>query len=243
MLFASDFRRRAREGLSGKWLLAVGTGLVASILNATSDTDEIFRIDIRETVDNFHNIQDTIYFDGINGILPFVYGAVSMALFFSLVLYILGSAIKIGYCKFNIRLINNTSAEFDDLFSYFKIFGKALLLRLLSGLYIFLWSLLFIIPGIIAAYRYAMAPYIMAEDTSLTASEAIDRSKEMMRGNKWRLFCLDISFIGWIILAALTMGIGFLWLTPYMEAARAAFYIDLRGDNEEEQGQENADFI
>ncbi len=242
-MFARDFRARAREALSGKWMLAVGTGLVASILGSGSDVEEIFNLDIKETFDTFQSFEGTVSLNEISGLLPFAYGAISLALLLSLALFVLGSAIRLGYCKFNIRLISKTGAEFDDLFSYFKVFGKALLLRIITGLYTLLWTLLLIIPGIIASYRYAMAPYIMAEDTSLTASEAIERSKEVMDGHKWRLFCLDISFIGWNILAALSFGIGFLWLIPYTEASRAAFYIDLRGDNQGEQEYEGINFI
>ena len=73
----------------------------------------------------------------------------------------------------------------------------------LTGLYIALWSLLFIIPGIIKSFSYAMAPYILAEHPEMTASEAITESRHMMDGNKWRLFCLDFSFIGWSLLCSL----------------------------------------
>ena len=96
-------------------------------------------------------------------------------------------------------------------------------------MYTFLWSLLFIIPGIIATYSYAMTGYILAEHPELTASEAIERSKEMMSGNRFRLFCLQLSFIGWAILCAFTFGIGYLWLGPYREAATAAFYREISG--------------
>lgn len=106
-------------------------------------------------------------------------------------------------------------------------FKTAFFARFLTGLYILLWSLLLIIPGIMAAYSYALTPYILVENPDMTASEAIARSKELMAGNRWRLFCLQISFIGWHILAALTLGIGNLWLTPYTHAADAAFYRDL----------------
>ena len=86
------------------------------------------------------------------------------------------------------------------------------------------------IPGIIAGYSYAMTEYILAEHPELTASEAIARSKAMMSGNRWRLFCMQLSFIGWDILSAmLTFGIGGLWLTPYKQAATAAFYREITG--------------
>ena len=101
--------------------------------------------------------------------------------------------------------------------------------RFLQSIYIILWSLLFIIPGIVASYSYAMTEYILAEDPELTATEAISRSKQMMYGNRWRLFCLEFSFIGWSILCSFTLGIGNLWLTPYKQAAIAAFYREVSG--------------
>ena len=97
------------------------------------------------------------------------------------------------------------------------------------ALKIFLWTLLFIVPGIVAAFRYAMAPYVLAEHPELTASEAIEKSKQMMAGNKGRLFCLQLSFIGWFLLACLTWGVGFFFLAPYTKAAETGFYLDLTG--------------
>ena len=102
-------------------------------------------------------------------------------------------------------------------------------MQLLVSIYTFLWTLLFIIPGFIAAFSYAMTPYILEENPYMPINDAIRQSKEMMRGNKWRLFCLEISFIGWAILCLLTCGIGFLWLTPYYNAAICAFYYDISG--------------
>ena len=94
----------------------------------------------------------------------------------------------------------------------------------LRGLYTLLWALLLIIPGMIAVYDYSMTNFILNEHPELTANEAIALSKGMMRGNRWRLFCLEFSFIGWMLLSALTLGIGALWLIPYSHAAYAHFY-------------------
>lgn len=95
-----------------------------------------------------------------------------------------------------------------------------------------------VIAGVIASYSYAMTGYILAEHPELTASEAIARSKEMTSGNRFRLFCPHLSFIGWAILCAFTFGIGNLWLTPYRQAAAAAFYREVYG-TERKLGEED----
>lgn len=98
-------------------------------------------------------------------------------------------------------------------------------------LYISLWSLLLVIPGIIKAYSYAMTPYILVEHPELSINQAIDLSRKLMKGRKFDYFYLQLSFIGWYILSILTLGIGFLWLTPYIECAEASFYADVKADN------------
>ena len=117
----------------------------------------------------------------------------------------------------------------SDLFSQFHSFGKALGLRIVTSVLISLWSLLFVIPGLIAVYRYAMAPYILAENPDIGVMEAIDLSKQMMMGNKLRLFFLGLSFFGWMLLGVVTGGIALLWVAPYIEAAYTAFYLDISG--------------
>ena len=102
----------------------------------------------------------------------------------------------------------------------------------LMGLFIALWTLLFIIPGIVKMFSYAMTPFILEENPDLTANEAIDRSRAMMKGHKFDLFWLILSFIGWGILCVFTLGIGTLWLTPYMQTSIAAFYEDVKADYE-----------
>lgn len=103
----------------------------------------------------------------------------------------------------------------------------------LMNLKVFLWTLLFVIPGIIMAFAYAMTPYILEEHPEISAWDASTRSREMMKGHKFDLFYLYLSFLGWMILAILTAGIGFLWLTPYIQNAMAAFYNDLKAEQGE----------
>ena len=143
----------------------------------------------------------------------------------------MSGAATLGYVKFNLNLIDRKPANIADLFSEFHRFGTAFLMQLLRSIYTILWTLLLIIPGIYASYGYTMTPYILLENPNMTANEAIKASKELMHGNRWRLFCLEISFIGWSLLAALfTCGIGYLWLVPYMEASFAAFYREIKAE-------------
>ena len=106
--------------------------------------------------------------------------------------------------------------------------GGTIILGLLTALFTALWAMLFIIPGIVKSFSYAMAPYIKADHPEYTATQALDESRRIMKGHKWHLFCLNLSFIGWMIVGALACGIGTLWVAPYMSAAQAAFYEEIK---------------
>ena len=103
---------------------------------------------------------------------------------------------------------------------------------LLMIVYVFLWMLLLIVPGIIKAFSYALVPYILTDKPELTAEEAINLSMKMMDGHKLDLFILSLSFIGWSILAIFTLCIGYLWLTPYIYTTMVAFYEDVKAEYE-----------
>lgn len=92
-----------------------------------------------------------------------------------------------------------------------------------------MWSLLLVIPGIIATYRYSLAFYVLCDNPGMSVTECVNESKRLMDGHKGRLFCLHLSFIGWRLLSALTLGIGDLWLNPYVSAATSAFYLERIG--------------
>lgn len=238
MRLAEDFRSIARNALNGKWKIAVLVGLVATLLGAVEDMGPEVKINIdASSADaSFEFAGQTIFSTGggLNSdIGTFLVGGFTYimiaALIMGAVYFILGSIIKVGYAKFNLNLVDRLEGSFENLFAYFSDWKTTAAVRFLQSIYILLWSLLFIIPGIIASYSYAMTEYILAENPELSASEAISRSKQMMDGNKWRLFCLQFSFIGWSILCAFTLGIGNLWLTPYKQAATAAFYREVSG--------------
>jgi len=148
-----------------------------------------------------------------------------------IVQFIIGGVVRQGYASHLLKQHDGEKTEIGDLFSQFHRFGDGFCLFLLEGLYVFLWMLLLIVPGFIAIFKYAMAPFIMAENPEMTASEALTASKDLMQGHKWELFCLDFSFIGWNILSIATLGIGALFVNPYMNAAHAAFYREISGTN------------
>lgn len=214
-MYAADFKQKARTALQGKWAVAVLTALVAAILGA-----EVFPFMMRVRI-NLDPHQPLILYSQLSSLQQ---GVIALLITLSIVGFFLSGVTEVGYCQFQLNLLSGKPAQPDDLFSQFRRFGTCFCLYLMRLLFIFLWSLLFFIPGIIAAYRYAMAPYILAENPSYTAGEAIYYSKRMMHGYKARLFCLELSFLGWKILSAFTFGVANLWINPYVSVSRAAFY-------------------
>ena len=215
------YRERARMMLSGKWVMAILVTLVAGILGGLLGSGT-FSITLKGEAQDWLPDSVLIYLA--------IVGSIGSAL--GTIQFIIGGTVQLGYCKYLLKLHDNEVGEerpgIRDLFSQFGRFADGFVLSLLTGIYIFLWTLLFIIPGIVAAYKYVMAPFILLENPDMKPKDALAASKELMYGHKWELFVLEWSFIGWLLLSALTLGIGNLWLTPYMNAARAAFYRDLR---------------
>lgn len=239
---AKDFKFSSKLALSGRWGLALVTGLVASLLGGTAysigsgfsfnfnfnvDTSEINTGDVSFDT-TFSALMDEIM-EILPALLVFMGIILITALITSVVTFVLGSIVEVGYSRFNLNLADYGPAAFRNLFEYFVSWKRVLLANFLRQLFISLWSLLFIVPGVIAFYNYAMVPYILAEEPETAAKEALNKSKAMMYGNRWRLFCLRFSFIGWDILNVFTFGIGSLWLTPYKSAAYACFYRDVSG--------------
>lgn len=256
MKYAADFRAEARNALRGKWLVAILTGLVASLIGAsiaTAGSSANYNSNNDSTGTLLREIPMTVQFRSI------ILGALVALVIWLIIAIIISGAGKLGYAMFNLKLVDEKKAEFKDLFSQFHRLGDGFCMNFLVGLYTLLWTLLFVIPGLIKTYSYAMTPYILAENPGMTASDAITKSRRIMDGNKWRLFCLSISFIGWgllcvapaliatgivagiaiqtrsilvffwIIPLSIPTGVGMLFLHPYQEAAWAAFYRDISG--------------
>ena len=140
----------------------------------------------------------------------------------------LGVAFVNAFRKLLVNMDTNILSNLFNFSNYWRKVGGMVLMTIL----IFLWSLLLVIPGIIKSFSYSMTPFILDEFPELSPSETIHRSRMMMKGHKFDLFWLYLSFIGWGILCLFTFGIGFLWLVPYMQTAEAAFYEEVKADYE-----------
>lgn len=146
-----------------------------------------------------------------------------------IVSFLIAGPFAVGLAIFFLSVSRNEDSRLAMLFDGFARFGTTLAAYLLMVIFLCLWLLLFIIPGIIKSYSYSMTFYIIADDPSVGALEAITRSRAMMDGKKWKFFCLNMRFIGWALLCVLTCCIGFLWLIPYISTSTARFYDDVRG--------------
>lgn len=160
------------------------------------------------------------------GILAVVFVVIIIAFALSAFLF---NPLVVGGQRFFV-VSHYQKAELNELgFAFSNCYMNIVKTMFLQQLYIFLWSLLFIIPGIIKGYEYRMIPYILAENPGIDSKEAFAMSKQMMDGNKWNAFVLDLSFLGWAILGGLTCGIlSVFYVNPYIYMTDAELYVALK---------------
>lgn len=144
--------------------------------------------------------------------------------------FVLAPAFGLSVAYVYLRLAGGTRPDVADMFYGFKDLWCAFKVQFLTGLFTSLWSLLFVIPGIIKALSYSMSMFILAENPGMPALEAIDRSKKMMDGHKADLFVLGLSFIGWFLLGSVTLGIAYIWIAPYVSTTYVNFYNEIKGE-------------
>ena len=148
---------------------------------------------------------------------------------FILILIIAGP-LDLGIHIIFLKIFRGEDFKIEEIFNGFKDFGRSLGTYLLMTLYILLWSILLIVPGIIAAISYSMTFFILAENPNIKAADALRLSKQMMYGHKTQYFMLMLSFIGWFLLSILTFGIGLLFLYSYITMASTIFYQQIKGE-------------
>jgi len=159
-----------------------------------------------------------------------------IGLFLAVLLLLLQPVLDVGFISYCVKINRGKDTEFRDLFNGFIFFTRSVSIFIMTAVLIFMWSLLFIIPGIVASYRYRMAYYILLDDPGKSVLQCISESKLLMHGKKVDLLIIDLSFLGWYILdfaIALLMPLPFvipivsIWLSPYVGLTRAAFYENL----------------
>lgn len=144
---------------------------------------------------------------------------------FYFIYFIITTIIQFGYYSFCLKVSNrDATMSYGDLFSSVRYLLKAIGLSIMIGVLVLLWTLLFIIPGIIAAYRYSQAIFVLVEDPSKGVMQCIRESKEMMVGHKFEYFVLELSFLLWELMAVFTCGLGYIYVYPYMNVTLANYY-------------------
>ncbi len=171
--------------------------------------------------DQWPTVGANVVSDLITGAASSVYGIGGL---------IIGGPMVRGLNKYYLKLVRKEEKEFVTIFDGFKDFVNNFTTFLLYVIYLALWSIL-IIPGIVKGLSYSMTFYLMEDNPGLSNNEAITMSRKMMNGHKWRLFCLQFSYIGWLLLSILTFGIlAILYVGPWMNAATAVFYDELKNE-------------
>lgn len=142
--------------------------------------------------------------------------------------------LTLGWAIFSLYIVRDKKTKVAYIFLGFQKLGTAIATFFLQFVFVFLWALLFIVPGVIAALSYSQAYFLIADNENIGPLDAIIQSKRLMSGLKWKLFCLVCRFIGWFILSVLTLGIGLIWLTPYMLVSFAHFYEEIISNKNKE---------
>jgi len=208
---SKNLRTLGRNALAGKWKIAIIATIVymACMQVPTVILNAIFGVKA-----DIYNGQADVNIDLYSSIYNSIpnYSALG-----SLYVILVSGAFTLGITLFFLAIFRREQVGVSDVFLGFEHFGKALGLLLFQTLFIFLWSLLFFIPGIIASIRYSQAFFILADNPDKSIRACMNESKMMMKGNKSKYFCLSLSFIGWMLLSALPAGI--------IEGIAAALYV------------------
>ncbi|GAA3632217.1 DUF975 family protein [Lactobacillus hamsteri] len=228
-----ELKQAAKDQLRGNWVWAICLSLISWLIIYLIDDIESFISTGRDTVYNqvYRFANGSVLTETTSSVSPF-------SSIFTFVLSILAGILLWGvtYTILQFRDKGDQPNVFKGMFSAYMgdKFTTSFVTYLLFEIFLFLWTLLFIIPGFIKAYSYSMTPYIMKDlydaGHKPTATEAITKSRKLMNGHKTDLFVLDLSFVGWWLLSVITLGIGFIWVTPYYRQTKANFYRNLAGD-------------
>ncbi len=215
-------KTKALSQLNNNWYEVIAAITAATLIPAAVSAAVVF----------LSNILSMIYgmFDAAILLPPFFVAMIAL----SVVSYLVYGIAEYGKYTYTLGFVRSGVKDLSALVSGFKSLQKCILLYIIKYIFIFLWTLLFIIPGIVAMYRYSAATFILIENPEMSPMEALRASSELMKGHKGERFVLDLSFLGWSILSALSV-YGFILLNPYYETAAANFYVELADNRPADQ--------
>ena len=215
---SKEIRSNARKALKGHWGAAIVAAIIANVFPSVGYSSSFSSDDM-----DFTKLSELSGTELITTLAIFG-GILLIGLAISLVV---SSVISIGYAQFNMDLVDGDDPKISTLFSKVRQLKTAVIANILVFVRVFFGMIFFIVPGVIALFKYSMTNYIIAENPGISAREALEKSKKLMKGNKLRFFLLGLSFIGWEILVVLTLGIAGIWVSPYMQASYAEFYREI----------------
>lgn len=146
----------------------------------------------------------------------------------TLVVSFFTSTLSVGFYYYVLKIVRGEEPEKEDLFRFVGKILPIVAIAILMAVFVLLWSILLIVPGIIAALGYSMVFYLYADNPELTPMDYLEQSKEMMKGYKWDYFVFQLSFLGWILLCVITLGIALIWVVPYVTIAQTIYYDKLK---------------
>lgn len=221
-----ELKDRAKAGLKRNYWKSVIVGLLVSLIGAGTVANGKSNMDDGTLAHVFDGMTSGEILLGIGLLVGAILTGCLISAIFRAIVY---NPLKVGISEFCLDAVNG-DAKFSTLVNGYKSnFFSNVWALLLKDIYVVLWSLLLVVPGIVKAYEYSQVSFILAENPGISAKEALKMSKAMMKGNKWNAFVLDLSFMGWDILAAVTLGIlGVFYVEPYKLLTDAALYERLK---------------
>lgn len=203
----SQCKQAARQALQGRWLFMVGAVLLLTLITAIPELISPATYNDEESLTGLQQTMD----------------------FATIILSALLLPLSVGWLWLTLSLTRTSRISMKTLFKPFTVmFWKSIWVSILTGLFIFLWSLLLIVPGIIKTISYSFTMYILNDRPELSAMQAITESREMINGYKTQAFLLFLSFLGWFLLGIITLGLGFLFIYPYYSVSYAQFYEEVK---------------
>ncbi len=263
----SGLKNIALENLNGKWFNAVTAQIIAMLLGASVffSNRKIYGVYGSNAENEAVANAISNYLDTPAGSMLLIWFLMLMGIsvIVSILSFVMGGAVSLGYAKYNLDLVDGKNVSVKDLFSQLNLLWKGFVMKFLTSLYVLLWAFVFIIPGVVKGYAYAMTPYILYENPNMSVNDAISHSEDLMEGKKMKLFLLQFSFLGWQLLCMMIMmivkisivddmiitdpknivmaffiavlsGLGHWVINAYGEAATAAFYRDICAVNAEQ---------